>query len=169
MTDTLTISNASGSNAAGSNAAGSNTGDATVVDDVLDGRVLSFVRPLIGFPDTARFTLRSLGEAYEPFAALASLDEEGLSFIVVPPGSLFPDYVIEIPASDVALLELAGGDDVEVLTLVTRRPGATPVVNLMGPLVVNRRTGSASQVVLQDTPYGVTVPVDSGTARASGA
>ena len=35
----------------------------------------------------------------------------------------------------------------------------------MGPIVVNRRTGRATQVVLQDGGYDAAVPVDAGTAR----
>lgn len=136
---------------------------------VLDERVLSFVRPLIGFPGSTRYVLRSLGEAYEPFAALSSMDEDGLGFIVVSPGALFPDYVVEIPDAEVALLGLTGSADAEVLTLVTRRLGAPPTVNLMGPVVVNRRDQRAMQVVLQDLDYGVAVAVDAGSARpASG-
>lgn len=136
---------------------------------LVDERLLTFARPIIGFGGSLRYALRGLGEAYSPFAALSSLDEEGLAFIVVRPGALFDDYVIDVPEAEAELLELTSAEDVEVLTLVTRRPGETPVANLLGPLVVNRRTGRACQVVLQATPYGVAVPVDAGSAVAGGA
>ena len=135
----------------------------------VDERVLTFVRPIIGFGGSARYRLCGLGETYAPFAALSSVDEEGLAFVVVAPGALFDDYVIEIPEAEAALLELVSPEDVEVLTLVTRRLGASPVANLMGPVVVNRQTLQACQVVLQNAPYGVAVPVDAGSARASSA
>lgn len=129
-------------------------------------RALVFDRPLIGFPGSHVYRLRGLGEGYAPFAALASADEEGLSFIVVPPGLLFDDYVVEIPEPDVAALGLERAEDVEILALVTRRAGAAPTVNLMGPIVVNSSTGHAAQLVLADGGYGVAVPVDAGSARA---
>lgn len=128
--------------------------------------VLSFVRPLIGFPRSSRYALAPLPAPCPPFARLESLDEEGLGFVVVPPGLLFDDYVIEIPETEVALLGLAGdGEDATVLTLVTRCPGAASVVNLMGPVVASLRTGRAAQLVLADSGYEVAVPVDAGSAR----
>ncbi|MCU1492395.1 MAG: FliW protein [Acidimicrobiaceae bacterium] len=130
-------------------------------------RILIFDRPLIGFPGTRRYMLRSLGDAYAPFATLSSLDEEGLGFIVVAPGALYRDYVVEIPEPEAAALGLTGSGDVEIFTLVTRHGGAAPTVNLMGPIVVNRRSDRASQVVLQDALYGVAVAVDAPSARSA--
>lgn len=128
-------------------------------------RMITLARPLLGFPRSRLFRLRGLGEHYEPFMSLSSLDEPSLGFIVVAPGALFKDYVVEVGDADVTLLELQGSDEVEVLVLVSRHPGATPTVNLMGPLVVNRRTQVGSQIVLQDGPYAVAVPVDAPSAR----
>lgn len=130
-------------------------------------RPLVFASPMIGFPRSSRFALRPLGDAYRPFESLTSLDEESVGFIVVPPGALFDDYVIEIPEEEVARLGLTSSADAEVLVLVTRRVGAPPTVNLMGPIVVNRRTGRAEQLVLQDSGYGVAVAVDATSARST--
>lgn len=132
-----------------------------------EGVVLRFVRPLLGLDHSVNFALRSLGAQYEPYASLVSLDEPDLRLVVVPPGAIFNDYVIEIPDSDRRLLELDDASDVAVLAIVRRHGVPTPMANLMGPLVVNRRTRTAAQVVLQDSDYGVMVPVDGGTARPS--
>ncbi len=148
MTDTLAIDDPSG---------------APVAED----RVITFESPLIGFPRSRRFALRGLGDGFEPFATLSSLDEDGLGFIVVAPGELFDDYVVEVPYVDATALGLSGSGDVEVLTLVTRRRGATPTVNLLGPVIVNRRTDRASQVVLEEGTYAVAVPVDALSARSA--
>ncbi len=138
------------------------------VDHAADERVLVFVRPIIGWEESIRFALRSLGDAYAPYLTMTSLDQAGPQFVVVPPGRLFTDYVVEVPAADRQLLGLDDGADALVLAIVRRRDVATPVVNLMGPIVVNRRTGWATQVVLQDAVYGAAVPVDAGTARPLG-
>lgn len=140
--------------------------DTADAGSAVDGLELCFVRPLIGFEHSTRFALRSLGAQYEPYASLVSLDEPDVRFVVVPPGVLFRDYVIEIPESDQQLLALADASEVAVLAIVRRQGVPTPVVNLMGPIVVNRRTREAAQVVLQDSDFGVTVPVDSGSARS---
>lgn len=126
---------------------------------------IAFARPLIGLERSTRYVVRPLGPSFEPYAALVSRDERGLAFMVVPPAALFDDYVIEIPEDDAALLELKEPDDAVVLVIVRRRGVPTPVVNLLAPVVVNRRTRVAAQVVLQESGYGVMVPVDAGTAR----
>jgi flagellar assembly factor FliW len=141
--------------------------DALGEDGAGTARILDFVRPIIGFPASHLYELRELGGGYAPFLALGSVEQVGLMFIAVAPGLLFPDYVLEIPAPDVTLLGLATASDVDVLALVTRRPGKTPTVNLLGPIVADRVTGRALQVVLQDSPYGVAVPVDAATALAT--
>lgn len=128
-------------------------------------RHLTLLRPLLGFPRARRFALQGLDEEYAPFLRFRCLDEPGLEFIVVAPGALFSDYVFELEDGDVELLDLHGAEEVEVLVLVTVVPGSVPTVNLMGPLVVNRRTELASQVVLQDGTYGVAVPVNAPSAR----
>jgi len=129
------------------------------------GGLVELVRPIVGWEESTRFVVQSLGPEYGPYLSLASLDQPGLRFVVVPPGRLFTDYVIEVPLADRELLDLQHESDALVLTIVCRRGVRTPVVNLMGPVVVNRRTGRAMQVVLQDAGYAAAVPVDAGTAR----
>jgi flagellar assembly factor FliW len=130
------------------------------------GAVVTFVRPVIGFDASVRYQLRNLGAEYAPYGMLASLDQPGLEFIVVPPGVLFPDYVIEIADADATVLGLEVAADVEVFVLVSGANVAVPTVNLLGPVVVNRRTGNAAQIVLQDDRFGVAVPVDASSALA---
>jgi flagellar assembly factor FliW len=134
-----------------------------VVTDQLGG--IELARPMIGWPGSTRFVVRPLGPAFEPYAAMSSLDQPGLDFVVVPPGALFDDYVIEIPAADVETLALGSPEDTAVLVLVTGRGYPVPTVNLMGPLVVNRRSMRGLQVVLDASGYGSAVPVSARTAR----
>jgi flagellar assembly factor FliW len=130
-----------------------------------DGAPVELVQPMIGFDGARRFVIRSLGDAYGHYALMQSLDVPGLSFVVVPPGALYTDYLIEIPEDEVDALELRDASDVETWVLITRRSLPVPTANLLGPIVVNRRTRHAAQVVLQDSGYGAAVPVNAGTAR----
>jgi len=131
--------------------------------------VLHFVRPIVAFERSRRYAVRPLGIRYEPYASLESLDEPGLTFVVVPPGLLFPDYVYTVPERDVqelALDRLTDPADVQTLAVVRRRDVPVPVVNLRAPIVINRTLRLASQVVLDDgCGFGLMVPVDAGTAR----
>lgn len=129
-------------------------------------RKITLVKPIIGFVDDDRYILRGMPPRYAPYLLLDAVRDGGPQFVVVPPGLLFADYVIEIPEADAELLGLESAFDVEVLTLVTSHAGQVPTVNLLGPIVINWTTGTAAQVVLADSPFGVAVPVTAKSARS---
>jgi flagellar assembly factor FliW len=119
-----------------------------------DLRELHFDDGLPGFPDRRRFTLTRWGDDESPFSLLESIDDE-LRFVVVPPELFFPDYAPVLSDDDVARLELSEADDAIVLVVVTLGAGPEDATaNLLGPVVVNRHTLAAAQVVLagQDVP-----------------
>jgi flagellar assembly factor FliW len=99
-----------------------------------------------------------MAEELAPFCRLRAVAPAGVEFIVVPPGLLFPDYTVEVDEETVERLELRA-DEVAVLSIVTLSDATAPTANLLGPIVINRRTGAAAQVVLQGSGYEVAVPL----------
>ncbi|HXQ62580.1 MAG TPA: flagellar assembly protein FliW [Acidimicrobiales bacterium] len=128
-------------------------------DDALDDVVLDFGGGIPGFPASRHFAIESLAPELQPFCVMRSVDETGISFVLVPPGALFPDYTIEIDEQHVATLGLESADDAVVLAIVTL--GQPPTANLLGPLVVNRRTRAAAQVVQYQSSYRAAEPLAS--------
>ncbi len=128
-------------------------------DGALDDVVLDFGGGIPGFPSSRHFTIESLAAELQPFCVMRSVDETGISFVLVPPGALFPDYTIEIDEQHVANLGLETADDAVVLAIVTL--GEPPTANLLGPLVVNRRTRAAAQVVQYQSSYRAAEPLAS--------
>lgn len=124
---------------------------------------LEFPDGLPGFPDVHRFQLEGLDDM-APFCTLRSLDLPGLRFVVVPPGAVFENYVIDVPEDDVERLALDGADDALVLVIVT--VSQPPTANLLGPVVVNRHTGHSRQVVLTGSGYDVRTPLPLGPASS---
>jgi flagellar assembly factor FliW len=128
-------------------------GAVTTETDAVELPALELVGPLAGFPDHRRFALVALDEAGLLYA-LRSLEDPDLRFLVAPPAPFFPDYAPELDDAWVERLALHGADDALVLVVVTT--GALPAdatANLLAPVVVNRRTLRAAQVVLdQDLP-----------------
>jgi flagellar assembly factor FliW len=115
---------------------------------------------LPGFPAAHRFRLMPWGDEPGPFSLLVSLDEEGLAFVVSPPEVFFPDYVPTIDRSAAHRLGISSPADIAVYVIVT--PGPTPreaTANLLGPLVVNRRTRLAAQVVFESTRWEMRTPL----------
>ncbi len=121
---------------------------------------IEFEAGLPGFPSARRFRLEGLGEDLRPFRRLRSLGEPEVSFTVVEPGLLFPDYSIEIDDEHQASLGISSVADVITLVLITvPRPPLPPTANLLGPIVINRRTGAAAQVVQHRSSYKVAEPL----------
>src|SRR5580704_7110686 len=97
---------------------------------------------LIGLAGYTRGELLALPE-HPPFLLLKLSGPAGaVSFVVVEPGGLVPDYEIELFDSDAASIDLSDPADAVVLNVVTLRPQAPleATLNLTGPIVVNRRT-----------------------------
>lgn len=124
-----------------------------------EARKFTFPSGIPGFPDAHRFELVPLA-GLEPFAKLRCLDVDELEFVVVPPGKLFPDYVIQVPEEDAARLSLSEPEEALVLAIVTvPAPPGAPSVNLLGPVVANLSSGLAAQVVQHESSYEVRAPL----------
>ena len=111
--------------------------------------VLHFPEGVIGFADARRFALLESTRPGSPFRSLASLDVPDVRFVVCDPAAFGIAYGAELPLPpDVAPA------DVAVLAIVTVRPGGGEItVNLMAPLVIDCRTRTGRQVVVDTGRY----------------
>lgn len=104
---------------------------------------------LIGIPEARHLEL-ILNPDELPFMWLRSVENRSLNFIVIEPYGLVPGYALELSDDDSERLGIQRPDDAFVLNVVNFRPdepeGTT--VNLIGPIVVNRRTLVGRQVVI---------------------
>lgn len=114
---------------------------------------------LLGFEQIKNYLLIA-HPAEEPFRRLRVKDNPALAFIVIEPGFVMPDYKPDIPQSDVDFLKLASPADALLYNIVTLHGPGSATVNLKGPIVINRQTGVAKQVVLTNaTQYSVQHPL----------
>lgn len=120
---------------------------------------VNFPSGLLGFETIKDFEFLSVpGE--EPFARLKARGEPDISFLVVPPFEVVADYQPDIPSDDVAFLGIKSPEDALLLNIVTLRSKERSTVNLKGPIVVNRHTRVAKQVVLANAAsYSVQHPL----------
>jgi flagellar assembly factor FliW len=125
----------------------------------LVGCEITFPDGLPGFASARHFSLSALDAELAPFMELSCLDE-GLRFIVVPPGAIWPDYTLELPDDVANDLGLQSEVDAAILAIVTLRGAPqAPTANLMGPLVINVNTAMATQFVLQPNEASSAHPV----------
>lgn len=112
---------------------------------------IEFTTPIPGFPEHRRFVLvRTADDGL--IYTLRSVDDPQLRFLVVPPAPFYPDYAPVV--GDQVIEQLASTrpeEDLLVLLMVTvgdRVEEAT--ANLLAPVIVDRSTLRAVQVVLQE-------------------
>lgn len=114
---------------------------------------------LLGFEKHKKYLLRSRAEE-EPFHWFQVLDDPSITFLVVSPFEVLPNYQPDIPAEDVQLLGLECPEDAFLLNIVTLRPNGRSTINLKGPIVVNRFSLVGKQAILTNAAeYSVQHPL----------
>lgn len=118
---------------------------------------------LLGFERIKRYVLiESPHEA--PFRWLQVLDDPSLAFLVLPATEIFPDYEPDVATEDVQFLGISTPDDAWLWSIVTLGGKNRGTVNLKGPIVVNRHTLVAKQVVLANAArYSLQHPLPVGS------
>ena len=113
---------------------------------------LTFPHGLVGLPMATIATLQRIpGE--EPFMWLSFDDPESrLNFLVIEPNGIVENYNLELFDQDAEELGIKSAEDAFVLNIVTLRQTVptTASVNLTGPIIVNRQTLCAKQVVISN-------------------
>jgi flagellar assembly factor FliW len=114
---------------------------------------------LLGLEHIKRFVLITNPDE-EPFSWLQVMDQDDLAFLVVPAFAAFPNYSPDIPAEDAAFLELYRPEDAVIYNIVTLRSSGPSTANLKGPIVLNKVTLRAKQVIISNAAdYSVQEPL----------
>lgn len=109
---------------------------------------------LIGFGSYKRAEMLYMPD-HLPFLWMKLSDPDSadiLHFIVIEPGGIVPGYEPEIFDADVEQLGITDPSEAMILNIVTLK-SQSPVeatVNLIGPIVVNRRTRAGRQLVISN-------------------
>ncbi len=109
---------------------------------------LRFASGIVGFPEHQRGEIFHLPDQL-PFQWLRLHGPSPLHFVVIDPCGIVADYAPELFDDDAAALGIASAADALIFNIVTVRDDPSrATVNLVGPVVVNRHTGAARQVVV---------------------
>ncbi|MBW4078075.1 MAG: flagellar assembly protein FliW [Acidobacteria bacterium] len=132
----------------------------------IERMALKFHHDLPGFRGARNFMIEPLGEPNaEVFASLRCSDTvyvqenvpiDNLVLLVMSPGAFWSDYEVRVEDPVVAELELTEANDAALLVIVhPKEPLTQSTVNLYSPIVYNRRTGAADQIVPATTEQEV--------------
>ncbi|MDR2075422.1 MAG: flagellar assembly protein FliW [Desulfovibrio sp.] len=110
-------------------------------------KVINFPRGLIGYEDKRRFALLQI-RAEAPLLILQSMEEPDLGLLVADPYAFHPEYALRIGDAEQNLLKVAAAADLAVLVTATIPPGKPEetVLNLLGPILINRKARLGLQV-----------------------
>ena len=116
--------------------------------------VVRFADGIPAFEDEHEFVVLPYEEG-TPYMFLQSMMTSELAFLMTDPFVFFPDYSFELDDENMEKLAINSMDDVLVCTLISvpRSGVADMTTNLLAPVVINRHTMQARQIVLEKTQY----------------
>lgn len=126
---------------------------ASMTDIELDMPIIDMAVPMPGFPAHQQFVLVRLNDQGLLYA-FTSIQDPELRFLVAPPEPFFPDYAPEIENEVFAALNTKDPDRLLVMVVITAGVNET-TANLMAPIIVDRDSRRAMQVVLSDSKMPV--------------
>jgi flagellar assembly factor FliW len=122
-------------------------------------RMVRMPMGILGFELIKAYNLVAKADE-EPFAWLQVENNPALSFVVIDPFVIMPDYKPDISSMDVEFLNLTDAADALLLGIVTIQGNNRATVNLKGPLIINRHTLTGKQVILANAAdYSVQHPL----------
>ncbi len=124
-----------------------------------DGILLSFPKGLVGFPHLKVFRLFEPPDGY-PLKFLQAVASPEVSFTCIDPVAVKSDYEVPLGEEESEGLALTSNQEAMVLTLVVipEDPRAM-TTNLAGPLVINVRTLTGFQIVLNSDKFPLRYPI----------
>lgn len=136
-----------------------------------DIREVTFPDGLFGFEQYKKYAITD--SEYVPFLRLQSLEDSGLSFLIVDPFAIFSTYEADIDDESLAKIDVKSPDDIVVMVIVTvPSDGSEITANLQGPLIVNKRNRLCAQVILSDsrwrTKHSIREALSSGAPNGTG-
>jgi flagellar assembly factor FliW len=110
-------------------------------------QIIHFPRGVLGFADYHRYVLVEREDSI--FSFLQSVDEPGLTFVVIMPELVRADYEVELSNEEIELLQISSPEDGKVYGIVTIPENvAEMTVNLQAPVVINTKERLGAQLII---------------------
>lgn len=127
--------------------------------DLAGASLVDFPEGFMGMHHLNRFALVQPSGGPSPFRFLIAVDEPEVGFGLADPRQLFANYEVDVSAER-EVLGIESDDDMAIYVVLTI--GENPMrttANLLAPVLLNRRTGLARQLVLSDSRYSTKHPI----------
>lgn len=120
--------------------------------DIDEQKIINFPMGIPGFEEDREFVMIP----YEaPFVFLQSVTSSDLAFMMINPFDFFKDYEIPIDDEDLNQLQIYAKEDLVTFSLLTVRDNDVKktTANLLAPIIINKKTHAAKQLILKNTQY----------------
>ena len=133
--------------------------------EIAEEQIYTLVSPIPGFPATKSFFFIQK-EKIAPFQWMQSIEESGVTFVVVEPHHFFHDYFPAIGSGELRELGLEKIEESLLMTIVVLPEDMTKMTaNLRGPLLINNGTRRMKQVFLESDKWTVKESIVEGIRR----
>lgn len=118
--------------------------------------IISFPEGLPGFRDAMEFVIISNEDGNNPFHWLQCVDKPELTFVIIDPKYIDPEYIIDIEDSEVTILKLTDISKIIVLAIVVIPENIDDMTaNLRAPVIINTEKKIGKQVVMEKGEYKI--------------
>lgn len=122
--------------------------------EIDEGKIISFPEGIPGFEDQKRFVIINNHDSENPFDWLQAVDNGSLSFVVINPFLVKPDYDFVLSQSVEEKLKIENEKDVAVYTIAVIPEDIKKItINLSGPVIINVKEKLGKQIILNDERY----------------
>lgn len=122
-------------------------------------KMISLKEGIAGLEEYHQFVVQTIDEL-RPIKLLVCKEQPRISFLVVEPWLIYPDYQPQLSTEDREFFGNGQDDDLEWLSILNVKNEPFEItVNLLAPIVINPKTGSARQVILSKSGYTTTQPL----------
>lgn len=116
-----------------------------------ENMILHFENGVFGFEDENEFVLLQFSKEDEFLLSLQSVKTPYLAFTVVNPFMLMPEYKPVLSEKDLEYMKAEKSEDLCFYSMCTiKKPISESTINFRCPIVINDRTKSAIQIILED-------------------
>lgn len=127
--------------------------------NVDDKDILVFEEGLLGFENLKKFFVVDPGDN-TLILWLQSIEDGEIAFPILEPKIYKPDYTAKLMPADMKPINLENISEASIYTILTIPGDITQMsANLKAPIVINRKTKEAKQIVLQDNKLIVRYPM----------
>ncbi len=127
--------------------------------EIPEEAVYRFEHGLPGFEKLRSFALLEM-EAERNIQLLQSLDNKDISFLVSSPFIFYPSYEFELPEPVQEELQIEGERDLIILCILTvPNDLEKATINLLAPVILNRKSGLGKQYILRSNEYNSRHPL----------